>query len=415
MRLWTISEDKQEFDRMKSLVDGSLKHSLTSESLNGALPRHSRSLLEGSLHVACLHDGSDIRKEHSRSLENLGKVRSASGRIINGYQTFNTVLVDCESKDLRLFRSTPYSSGATDYESAGAVRRRNKERMALPQEDAIALETASESGIIREHLRLSSEFAHEANEQVVLTHILDRKHDETALFEYIDGELGDKFVIRVKSSRLAGVGKRVESTGKEVSVKLASMPYKNQVIGYYPKLRVGKRVYQDARLVLDYDLVRYGGREYGVVRAEYRDRHQKPILKSPMLLVTNHRLDSDACAKFIFALYGLRARIEEVFHFLKVTLGWEDIQVRDWASQKALLSLCFFIGGYFYEIESALTSNQNILHICELGGSKGICTREFFLRGLAKLMNAQSVQSYFLRNNISQEQMQTIFDWVRIT
>jgi len=27
MRLWTISEDKQEFDRYKTLVDGTLKHS----------------------------------------------------------------------------------------------------------------------------------------------------------------------------------------------------------------------------------------------------------------------------------------------------------------------------------------------------------------------------------------------------
>jgi len=93
-------------------------------------------------------------------------------------------------------------------------------------------------------------------------------------------------------------------------------------------------------------------------------------------------------------------------------LGWEDIQVRDWQSQQTLIALCFFIGGYFYEIESALTSNQNIAHICELGGGKKLISRTYFLRGMADLMKAQSVQDYFRRNDISQEDQDAIFAFV---
>jgi len=412
MRLWTVSKDKQEFDRYKTLVDGSLKHTLTSEALNAALPARVEGVIKSSLHVVAVHDGSDIRKEHSQKLESLGKVRSPSGDIINGYQTFNTVLVSVESKELRLLQSTPYSNGSAEFRSASAVRAKNKERSGLPVEDAIDEETATEADIIRRHLRLTSETVREANAEAVLTHVLDRKHDETALFSYIDRELQDKFVIRLKSSRNADYGSVLSAEGKELSLKLVAMPYKNRAVRHLNKVRLGKRTYQDVRLILDYDTVRLDGHDYGVLRAEYRDRHDKPLFKQPMMLITNHRLTSEAHAHIVFALYGQRARIEEVFHFLKTTLGWEDIQVRDWVSQQALITLCFFIGGYFYEIESALVTNKAIAAICEIGGGKGKVTRTFFLRGLADLMIAHSVQSYFHDNDLDEDEQQAIFAFV---
>jgi hypothetical protein len=127
-----------------------------------------------------------------------------------------------------------------------------------------------------------------------------------------------------------------------------------------------------------------------------------------ILYITNLRLDTDADALFIFRLDNLLGLIEEVFHFLKTTLGWEDIQVRDWQSQQTLTTLCFFIGGYLHEIESALTSNQNIAHICELGGGKKVVSRTYFLRGMADLMKAQSFQDYFRRNDISEQDQDAI-------
>lgn len=131
-----------------------------------------------------------------------------------------------------------------------------------------------------------------------------------------------------------------------------------------------------------------------------------------ILYITNLRLDTDADALFIFRLYNLLGLIEEVFHFLKTTLGWEDIQVRDWQSQKTLTTLCFFIGGYLHEIESALTSNQNIAHICAPGGGKNVVSRTYFLRRMADLTNAQSVQYYLRRNDISQEDQDAMFAFV---
>jgi hypothetical protein len=161
-----------------------------------------------------------------------------------------------------------------------------------------------------------------------------------------------------------------------------------------------------------YATVILGGTTYGVVRVEYRTRDNEPIFPAPMLLLTNHSLESDADADMVFRLYKLRAKIEEVFRFLKTTLGWEDIQVRDWVSQQALITLCFFIGGYFYEIESALTKNPTICHVCELGGGKGKVTRTFFLRGLASLLIANSVLSYFQTHDIDEDEQQQMFAFV---
>jgi len=100
-----------------------------------------------------------------------------------------------------------------------------------------------------------------------------------------------------------------------------------------------------------------------------------------------------------------------VCRFLKTVLGWEEIQVRDWQSIQTLITLCAFIGGYFYEIESALTKNLAVQQICHLGGGKGINSRTFFLRGLSTLFFAGSVTTFFRENNISPEQQKQILEF----
>lgn len=43
--------------------------------------------------LVLLHDPCDIRKEYAEELEHLGTVRSLDGKLIPGYQTFNTVVI----------------------------------------------------------------------------------------------------------------------------------------------------------------------------------------------------------------------------------------------------------------------------------------------------------------------------------
>ena len=92
-----------------------------------------------------------------------------------------------------------------------------------------------------------------------------------------------------------------------------------------------------------------------------------------------------------------------MFKFLKDVLGWEEYQVRDWESIKNIISICFFVGGYFYEIKSELTNNPTIQMICNLAKNKGKITHYFFLEGLKMLLLAWHVENFKIQNNISDE------------
>jgi hypothetical protein len=68
------------------------------------------------------------------------------------------------------------------------------------------------------------------------------------------------------------------------------------------------------------------------------------------------------------------------------------------------VALCFFVGGYFYEIESELIENVNFQYLCDLGGGKGKYTRHFFLKGLAKILTVKSVDQFNQEQGISNDE-----------
>jgi hypothetical protein len=104
IRLWSISKDKAEFARSKRLLDGSLEAVLDETKVSDALREvgsqhmHVKVETSGKMEapelLVLLHDPCDIRKEYAAELENLGTVRSLDGKLIPGYLTFNTVVVE---------------------------------------------------------------------------------------------------------------------------------------------------------------------------------------------------------------------------------------------------------------------------------------------------------------------------------
>jgi hypothetical protein len=150
------------------------------------------------------------------------------------------------------------------------------------------------------------------------------------------------------------------------------------------------------------------------VRISLLDRKGVSIFKEPMLLITNRSVLNAEQARCIYHLYLKRFKIEGVFKFLKNVLGWEDFQVRDFESIKNIIALCFFVGGYFYEIESTLTQNQTIQYLCELGGGKGKITRHYFLKGIAKLLIYKSVEQFVEQQSISPDQFEKMMALVTL-
>lgn len=96
-----MSTNEAEYKQMSRLL-GSGKSTLDSEKINKALMENGITKLAKINELFLITDPSDIRKEHSSVIEDLGKVRSLSKKIINGFSSLNTIAIDLHGKNLTL-------------------------------------------------------------------------------------------------------------------------------------------------------------------------------------------------------------------------------------------------------------------------------------------------------------------------
>ena len=68
-----------------------------------------------------------------------------------------------------------------------------------------------------------------------------------------------------------------------------------------------------------------------------------------MLLITNELMHNFDLAFEIHQAHLRRSKVENIFKFLKDQLGWEEFRVRDFMVIQNIITLCFFIAGYFCE------------------------------------------------------------------
>jgi hypothetical protein len=424
IKLWTISEDKAEYERSKRLLDGSLKTVLDEEKTSGAIREHSVGALGDEGRLIVLHDPCDIRKEHAEKMEKIGTVRDLDGELINGYCSFNTVGVDVKGKRLYPVDISVYSNGDEHYVTVEELAQYNKGE--LPESEAEAererakqieefIEEESYLNLPRlscRQLKQVSEAFKQKNEGISLCHVLDRQFDGVNYFEFIDQELQDEFVIRAKVSRNSNQVELDEQRGEMVAIKLKDVKFRHRQVDVIDKLRVKKKVYQDAKCLLEWDTLTLKGQTYNVVRVILMDRHGQPIYKQPMLLITNIVVHKAAQARGVYGTYLMRAKIEAVFKFLKEVVGWEEFQVRDYTAIKNIIALAFFVGGYFYEIGSDLTKNPVIALLAQLGGGKGKVTRRYFLEGLKKLLIHQTVARFIEEQEVEADTFEEMLSFV---
>jgi hypothetical protein len=423
IRLWTLANDKKEFERMRTLFDGSLQSVLDDKKISETLRQMSVAGLNDEDVVIALHDPCDIRKEYSEKLENLGIVRSLDGKFINGYNTFNTVCVNGDGKRLHLSDITVYSHGDKAHyvkqsELDKLVKKqvasvKKKERTVLTEREQAILQLLEDDELVnlgrvtRNQLQAVSEQFKEANPEVEVWHVLDRQFDGAPLFEFITDHLNDKCVIRLKISRNSNE-KSWDEDGKEYAVKLKDVPLSGKLVDTLAKGCIKKKVYQQVKRVIEWGTLALAGEPYHIVRVTLLKRDGTPIFKQPMLLLTNHAISNGQEGLAIYRIYLMRSKIEEVFKFVKNAVGWEEFQVRDWESIKNLIATAFFVGGYFYQLEPQLSQHPVIEWLCQLGNGKGKVTRHFFLEGLRNLLIHRHVERMRKQSEL------TDFEWEEV-
>lgn len=418
-RIHALSSDRNEYDRSKTLLDNSLKEVLDDKKVSEALKQNSIEKFRGKKRVYALSDHCDIRKRHSWKMENIGKVLDLNKKVINGFTTLASVAIDENKHDLTLMDVTVFSNredrfikqDELELYKKGKIKdeARVSEIKRLVDADEhinMTLSLMRQTKSVSETLKLS-------NPAIVVCHIHDRFADMSDCFEHIDQTLKDEFVIRGTAKRVSNQTK-VDEKGKTVNVKLIDSEFQNRDSQVIEKLRLKGKLYQQAESIIEWDSVEIEGHSYTTVRITLKTREGKNIFKKPMLLISNIKVNSYIEAKEIYHIYLLRSKIEAVFKFLKDVLGWEEFQVRDWESIKNIIALCFFVGNYFYEIESTLIEHPTIEIICQLGDGKGKVSRFYFLKGLEKLLIAQSVFQFKEDRGISDDEWREITDFAGV-
>ena len=391
------------------MIDGSLNSVLDEEKISKALIENSVEKLNGNKRLYIFSDHCDIRKPYSNKLENIGKVRDLNGKIINGFTTLGSIILDEKKRNLTLSNISVQSNREPTFLSKKEFKDYTEGKIKNEQrvqeiEELIEKDTHHNmSTVLYKHLKEQSIALKEANPELSICHVHDRGCDSVEYLEYIKETLKDDVVVRAKKTRNSEQTRVNPKTNRKIKVKLIDSKFANNKVYLIDKMTMKGKQYQQVKCHIDWDTIILNEKEYRVVRVALIKRDGKAIHKDPMLLITTLKIDNYLDAKEIYHIYLHRAKIEGVFKFLKDVLGWEEYQVRDWESIKNIISICYFVGGYFYEIQSELIENETIQMICGIARNKGKITHRFFLEGLKMLLLAWELEKYKTENNISDE------------
>lgn len=389
-KIWTLSSDKAEYERFETLLSNETsRNTINQASFNELLRLNARDKIVGQPSATVIHDPCNIRKGYSEKMEKLDRVRDLDGKTINGYRTFNSVLL--HGSKISLLGCRPYSQ-QEDSEF---------------EEDHLTNKEVSFKEIRLISKTLKSDFPERR-----ITHLFDREADDSSYFELIDKELGDLFIFRLKTNRNSDVAYWNEEKGKEYQVKLHLKPLGNSYDYVFQKFIHKGKCHQQVRAKISYEKNWVGKDYYNIVRINLSDRKGKALFAKPMVLITNYEIANEEIALLIFQKYLKRSKIEGLFKFLKNELGWENFQIRNFQAIKNMLLLGFFVGAYFCEYESELIDNPLVIIICTLAKSKGKISRHFFMKGLVILAHWQLAQQFFKEHDISKDDLEKLMDFL---
>lgn len=382
---------------VRTMSGENIHSTLTPEITNEVLLEQTCEKLANAESIFLIHDPSDIRKPYSSKTENLGSVRDLEGKIINGYSTHNTVAISSNDKSVHLISHLSYSNKDANFLSMDMIRKLEKSKSFEGSEEAAKLYKSNQyfnkkSVSIDEITKTGLAFKN-ANPSANITHILDREYDDDDYIQLIYAELSQDFVIRAKKSRMIDVSDDLRAKISEVKFEHhASLPFQ--------KMSFGKQCIQDGHIKIQWS-------DFGVytgVKITILNKDGDSVFGESMYLITSKTVNNIDDAYKIYLTYLKRSKIEYVFKFLKDGMGWEEIQIRDFKSIQQLLSLCFYVSSYLYEIGEEEAHDDCAVLLAEIGGGKGKVTRHFISKGIQRLLSHYRVDGILKKRKSTIEQ-----------
>lgn len=387
------------------------KSTLSPEQVNKSLIEKLCENLDEVEHLYLIHDPSDIKKPYSEKTENLGKVRDLQGNIINGYSTHNIVAVLPKDKSVHLVSHESYSNKDPKFLKAEIVKKLEEDKQFENKEEFKKLYDSKEyfnkKLITKTALKTTSNSIKNYNNAIKITHVLDREFDDNEYFSFIKDQLKDQFIIRSKKSRT--LPEKKDENNK--AIKLIESKFKNTDEIKVEKFNFKNKIYQNVKIEISWDKYE----DNYSIRVNIKDRKDNYIFKDSMLLITNIKTDNLNEAYMVYLGYLKKAKIEHVFRFLKDGLGWEEMQISDFGAIQNLLSLCFFVSSYLYDIGEKIAYDDYAIILADLGGGKGKVTRHYILEGIKRLLSKYRVDSILEKHKVSEQTLDDMKDAAGIT
>jgi hypothetical protein len=393
------------------MFNGELKNTIDVNKLNISMLENSISFFKEKTLVCNIHDISPIRKPESQKLDSLGLVKDLENGVIPGYETFNSVMVDRKSKELRFLSSTPFSNG--DSKFVGVKERKSYEKGLLEEKRRAEIEqydlssqSFNQNDVIKGQLRQISKAIKTENPSLTVIDLFDRGFDSNDLFA-LEAELGHEFITRLKGNRNSNEVYMTENSA-EKAIKLKDQFFMKGEDLPYKKISFKERIYLQAKGVFQWDNVEIAEKTYSVLRVEFYQRNGVKIFKDPMLLLTSLNINNLAMAQMVWELYMQRMKIESVFRFCKQELKWESPRIDDWQTMQNLLTFIYFVAGYFYEVEHELKNDPTVIWIAQLARSKGKVTPHFIIKGLGIIAGYIQVQKMIKEGIFTESDIQEL-------
>ena len=391
------------------MLSGELKTVVDTGKLNISMLQNAVSFFKDKQVVCNLHDFSPIRKPESKQLGSLGVVRDLDNILVPGYDTFCSMMVDVKGKSLRLLSITPFSNGEENFVSRSERYAFERGRLDSNRSEQIACFDAAgtsfnQKDVVFNQLKSINTKIKAEHPGLTVIDIFDRGFDDTALFD-LQATMGNEFIVRGKANR-NGDELQVTREGKVQPVKLIRQTFTKGDEQAYQQIIFKGRTYKNATGVFEWNEVRIGSQVCSVLRVRFYKKDGSRIFKDDMLLITSMYIADVKMACTIWELYMQRSKAEAVFRFCKQELGWETPRIHDWTTMQNLLSMVYFIAGYFYEIEDQLAKDPSIQWLAQLGNGKGKVTPHFILKGIAKLIAFLEIQKQLEQNQIQPHLLQ---------
>ena len=383
-----LSKAKEGGQRVSRMATGeSTKRSpINAESVTAALRER------GLVHLSeaetnelwVIGDGSELRKPYAHEMPDMMLVKDLDGDLVSGYRTLNVVGITPSRRGILYHRL--FSSKEKDFLSESL----EAQKMLQTVSTALAV----------------------LKQRMIVSWILDSGFDDVAVWRTI-WEQDEHVVCRVKHpERLVKyqddpgqwVDGDIEQARKEL--KLMATAQTDMVVRRGRQRRAKRqRIAAKIRacpiqLTYQTNVRREGPGETVQKKLWLVEVHLPGTQLKPWLLVTDWPVTDAHAAVRIFQMYRQRWAVEDSFHFVKDTLGWEEVQLLNLTGIRTLLALGWVAAGFLYELGITLDWEEVRL-LARLGGwaeRKGNKPGKTVLtRGLRRLLDMLVTQAFLDR------------------